>query len=87
MLPTTIAVHAASPRLLPAVASASASCEDRAGSFATIVVPASPAMIPLRSASAPIAALFPVADANRHAACTFGPIEPAANSYAANDGR
>jgi hypothetical protein len=36
-------------------------------------------MILLRSASAPIAARLPVAEANRHAASTFGSIEPAAN--------
>ncbi len=51
-------------------------------SFDDTVVPVSPAMIRLRSASAPIAAVFPVAAANRHAAATFGPIEPAANGIA-----
>jgi hypothetical protein len=42
------------------------------------VLPTSPAMIRFRSAKAPMAAGFPVAAANRHAASTFGPIEPAA---------
>ena len=46
------------------------------------VVPAVPLMIPLISASAPIAAALPVLSANWHAASTFGPIEPAANSNA-----
>ena len=36
-------------------------------------------MILFRSANAPIAALLPVAAANRQAAVTLGPIEPAAN--------
>ena len=45
-------------------------------------MPVSPAIISLESASAPIAADFPVAAANRHAAATFGPIEPAGNGIA-----
>ncbi len=52
------------------------------GSFELTVVPASPVMILPRSASAPMAAFFPVAAANRHAASTFGPIDPAANDIA-----
>ena len=46
-------------------------------------MPASPAMIALRSDNAPIAASLPVAAANRHAASTFGPIEPAAKGIPA----
>src|SRR5438874_6318303 len=53
-----------------------------ADSFELTVVPASPAMILPRSPSAPMAARFPVAAANRHAASTFGPIDPAANDIA-----
>jgi len=53
-------------------------------SDAEIVVPARPARIWSRSASAPIAAVFPVDLAKRHAASTFGPIDPAANEIAFN---
>ena len=50
------------------------------------VVPASPARILARSARAPIAALLPVAAANRQAASTFGPMDPAANCVPASAG-
>ena len=50
------------------------------------VVPASPAMILLRSPSAPIAARLPVAETNRQAASTLGPMDPAANGMAAYSG-
>ena len=40
-------------------------------------MPAFPAMIGARSVSAPIAAVLPVDVAKRHAASTFGPIDPA----------
>ena len=42
-------------------------------------VPAVPATIPAMSPSEPIAARLPVLAANRAAALTFGPIDPAAN--------
>jgi hypothetical protein len=43
------------------------------------LVPAVPATIPVMSPSEPIAARLPVLAANRAAASTFGPIDPAAN--------
>ena len=47
-------------------------------------MPAFPAMIGARSVSAPIAAVLPVDVAKRHAASTFGPIDPAAKDIAFN---
>ena len=46
----------------------------------TTLVPAFPATIPAMSASEPIAARWPVLAANRVAASTLGPMDPAANS-------
>jgi hypothetical protein len=46
-----------------------------------IVVPGFPVRIVGKSFKAPIAATLPVASAKRHAASTFGPIDPAGKLY------